>query len=1016
MQPDTLLPVRVAPSLAVRLAADLYGIQAVARPLPGEYDDNFHLTCADGEQFVLKVMHPQRERQLLELQVEALQHIAERDRELATPRVRRGKDGQLITLARDPTGASRYVWMLEYIPGRALVEARPRVPQLLESLGKLLGELDGALADFQHPAARRELKWDSSRAAWIKEYVHHIAPGERRDQVVKLMDLYDREVIPVLPRLRHSVIHGDANDHNVITAAARGELPRALSVIDFGDMHYGITVSEVAIAAAYALLGESDPLAAIAAVVAGYHRAFPLHENEIAVIWPLVAARLCVSVVNSAHRKTLSPDEPYITISEQPAWAALERLARIPPRLAHYTLRAACGLSAVPASHVVVRWLESQRDSFMPIVAGLSQAHVLDLSVGSLMTGADPQCLEEKSLTRLIQEELHNSGAQVAVGRYGEARALYTAPAFCATQNPTQERRTIHLGVDLFAEAGTAIHAPLSGTVHAIANNANAQDYGPVVILRHETAAGAAFFTLYGHLSAECLRALAPGQPIAAGQPFAAIGTREINGHWTPHLHFQIILDLLDLNTDFPGVARASQRDVWLALSPDPSLIARLPTDAHLEPLEEKETLRRRRRARLGRNLSISYQHPLEIVRGWRQYLYDETGRAYLDVYNNVPLVGHSHPKVVTAVQRQIRLLNTNTRYLHDNVVRYAERLTELLPEPLQVCYFLNSASEANELALRLARAYTSRYDVIVLEHAYHGHTNGLIDISPYKFDGPGGTGRKPWVHVAPIADDYRGPHRRNEPDRGRKYAAHVADLIATGVRPAAFIAESLPSVGGQIVFPDGYLPAVYQHVRAAGGVCIADEVQVGFGRLGTHFWGFSSQHAVPDIVVFGKPIGNAFPLAAVVTTAPIAAAFDNGMEFFSTFGGNPVACAAGLAVLDVLEEERLPENARRVGDYLLDRLNGLKTAHQLVGDVRGMGLFLGVELVKDRNTLEPAAAEASYAVNRLRDHGILTGVDGPYHNVIKIRPPLCFSERDADLFVDTLAGILAEDGLQLSH
>src|SRR6185437_1288505 len=362
----------------------------------------------------------------------------------------------------------------------SLVEARPRVPQLLESLGKLLGELDGALADFQHPAARREFKWDSARAGWIKEYVHHIARGERRELVVRLMDLYDREVTPVLPRLRHSVIHGDANDHNVITAAVRGELPRAISAIDFGDMHHGATVSEVAIAAAYALLDESDPLAATAAVVAGYHRAFPLEEKEVAVIWPLVAARLCVSVVNSAHRKTLSPDDPYITISEQPAWAALEKLAKIPHRLAHYTLRAACGLPAVPGSESVVQWLESHRHSLEPIMEGLSEAHVVDLSVGSLVTGADPQCLEEKALTQLIREELRNSGARVAVGRYGEARALYTAPAFGSDQNPTEERRTVHLGVDLFGEAGTVIHAPLAGTVHAVANNASAQDYGPV--------------------------------------------------------------------------------------------------------------------------------------------------------------------------------------------------------------------------------------------------------------------------------------------------------------------------------------------------------------------------------------------------------------------------------------------------------------------------------------------------------------------------------------------------------
>jgi 4-aminobutyrate aminotransferase-like enzyme len=399
------------------------------------------------------------------------------------------------------------------------------------------------------------------------------------------------------------------------------------------------------------------------------------------------------------------------------------------------------------------------------------------------------------------------------------------------------------------------------------------------------------------------------------------------------------------------------------------------------------------------------------------QYLYDDTGRAYLDVYNNVPLVGHSHPRVVQAAQAQLALLNTNTRYLHDNVNRYAERLTRLLPHSLRVCFFVNSGSEANELALRLARAHTAREDVIVLEHAYHGHTNALIDISPYKFDGPGGRSRKPWVHVAPLADDYRGPYRRDDPKAGAKYAQHVAEILqaaqAQGRGAAAYIAETLPSVGGQIVFPPGYLSEVYRHVRAAGAVCIADEVQTGFARLGTHFWGFESQGVVPDIVVLGKPIGNGFPLAAVITTREIANSFDNGMEFFSTFGGNPVACAAGLAVLDVLQEEDLQARALRVGTHLIAGLKTLQQCHALIGDVRGSGLFLGVELVKDRSTREPATAQASYAVNRLRECGILAGTDGPHHNVIKLRPPLIFSEADADLFVNTLEEILGEDAAQ---
>jgi 4-aminobutyrate aminotransferase-like enzyme len=302
---------------------------------------------------------------------------------------------------------------------------------------------------------------------------------------------------------------------------------------------------------------------------------------------------------------------------------------------------------------------------------------------------------------------------------------------------------------------------------------------------------------------------------------------------------------------------------------------------------------------------------------------------------------------------------------------------------------------------------------MIVLEAAYHGHTTSLIDLSPYKHDGPGGSGAPDWVHTVPIADTYRGPYRRDDPLAGVKYAAHVAAVVRAleerGRGVAGFIAESMPSVGGQIVFPPGYLAAAYAAVRAVGGVCIADEVQTGFGRLGTHFWGFETQDVVPDLVVLGKPIGNGHPLAAVVTTPRIAAAFDNGMEFFSTFGGNPVSCAAGLAVLDVIEEQGLQAHALRVGERVLAGLRPLGERFPLVGDVRGSGLFLGVELVRDRTTLEPAEKEASYVVNRLRQHGILLGTDGPFHNVVKIRPPMPFDEANGDFLVATFERVLEE-------
>jgi 4-aminobutyrate aminotransferase-like enzyme/Ser/Thr protein kinase RdoA (MazF antagonist) len=1005
---------------AVRLAGELYGLQVRARSLRGEYDDNFHLTAADGHEFVLKVMHPARERSFIDLQCQALRHLEKHAPQLFLPRVVPNRKGELFASIAAADGSARLVWLLSFVPGIVLAQVRPHTTELLGDLGRFLGEMDAALQSFEHPAAHRELKWDSSRAVWIKEYVREIGDSKRRELVEKFIALYETEVTPLLPRLRRGVIYGDANDYNVLVSSPWPQPRKIASLIDFGDMHHGLTVSEPAIAAAYAILGKKDMLQAASAIVAGFHRAFPLEEQELSVLYALIAARLAVSVTNSAHRKTLMPGDSYVTISEGPAWEALERLAEIHPRFAHYAFRAACGYAPVPRGHKIVRWLKANAGSAASLLETdlrTAPSIVFDLSVGSTFLGADPRSAEISALTEKIYGEMKRTGVSVGVGRYDEPRLLYTSALFGASSNPTEERRTVHLGIDLFAEPGTALRAPLEGVVHAAANNSATLDYGPVVILRHETSDGQELFTLYGHLSKDTLAGLKIGQRVARGEKFAAVGAASENGGWTPHVHFQVIVDLLERGADFPGVAYASQRTVWTSLSPDPNLLLGSPADRFPSKEPDVAEALAARRALLGQNLSISYQHPLKIVRGWMQYLYDEAGRAYLDVYNNVPLVGHSHPRVVQAAQAQLALLNTNTRYLHDNVNRYAERLTGLLPEPLRICFFVNSGSEANELALRLARAHTGREDVIVLEHAYHGHTNTLIDISPYKFDGPGGRGKKPWVHVAPLADDYRGPYRGDDPQAGTKYARHVAEILertrAAGRGVAAYIAETLPSVGGQIVFPPGYLAEVYRHARAAGAVCIADEVQVGFGRLGTHFWGFETQGVVPDIVVLGKPIGNAFPLAAVITTPEIANSFNNGMEFFSTFGGNPVACAAGLAVLDVLDEERLQQNALRVGTYLMKVLKALQEQHALIGDVRGSGLFLGIDLVLERGTREPAPLQASYVVNRLRDCGILTGTDGPHHNVIKLRPPLVFSQADGDLFVKTLDGILQEDASQ---
>ncbi|KAL4006548.1 glucuronyl/N-acetylglucosaminyl transferase EXT1 [Sarotherodon galilaeus] len=434
------------------------------------------------------------------------------------------------------------------------------------------------------------------------------------------------------------------------------------------------------------------------------------------------------------------------------------------------------------------------------------------------------------------------------------------------------------------------------------------------------------------------------------------------------------------------------------------------------ERFEKKETIDLRKRY-IGPSCKIFFSHdPIKIVRAKGQYMYDEKGQRYLDCINNVAHVGHCHPDVVKAGAQQMELLNTNSRFLHDNLVLYAQRLQATLPDKLAICYFVNSGSEANDLALRLARQYTGHKDIITLENAYHGHVSSLIDISPYKFHQLSDAEQNQFVHVASSPDVYRGKYRADHPDPATAYADEVKDIISKahkkGGKIAAFIAESLQSCGGQVIPPVGYFQQVAQHVRKAGGVFIADEVQVGFGRVGSHFWAFQLQGEdfVPDIVTMGKPIGNGHPMSCVVTTKEVAEAFmSSGMEYFNTFGGNPVSCAIGLAVLDAIEKEDLQGNALRVGQYLTSLLEKQKEKHLLIGDIRGRGLFVGVELVRDRLKITPATAEAQEVIYRLKEQHILLSADGPHRNVLKFKPPMCFTAEDAELVVEKIDVILTE-------
>ena len=993
-----------------------YGIKAQCTELDGERDQNFLVETDAGKKHVLKLINPAEEKTFVEAQNDVLAYLS--DKVSLCPQIIPDSQGQYISRLRTEKGRQYRARMLTWFEGIPLASLELHHPALLRDIGNKLGSIDNALAGYDHHGFRREFIWDlsgfESTVSQCRNLVRDSSAGSFID---KTLEECLQVVKPETGSLRHSIIHNDANDYNIIISlgdAKAGKQPGMAALIDFGDMLYTYTVANAAVAMAYIILGKKEPLRDAATFLSAYHKSFALTGSEIRVIFTMAKMRLALSVCIAAIQQKERPSDEYLGISQKVIRETIPVLDSIHPLFAETLFRQSCGMDPAPRIRELREEIkESALEAFPLTGEKLTAANcmVLDLGVDGRLIDGDPLMNTADRLGERIEEECKKENKKYGLGRFAEARILYSSPVFQHEQFTYQEDRTIHLGADLFTGAGTPIYAPLDAHVHLFKYNPGELDYGHLIILKHSTAAGREFYTLYGHLAKKSLEGLGRGKKIKKGEVFAWTGRVDENGGWSPHLHFQVLTDLMDYGTDIPGVCKPWEADAWKLLSPDPGPFLDIPRE--LFPLQQRtagETLEKRQEY-FAANLGLSYNKPLKIVRGWMQYLFDEKGQKYLDAYNNVPHIGHCHPEITEAACEQMQILNTNTRYLADQLNDFAELLLSTFSKPLEVCFFLNSASEANELALRLAFSFTGRKDLVVLEGAYHGNTNTLIDISPYKHDGPGGKGTPSWVHKAPVADCYRGEYKYGDKEAGSKYAAYIGEICSElkkqGRAPAALIAETCPSVGGQIIFPGGYLKEVYRIIRENGGLCIADEVQTAYGRMGTSFYAFEDQDVTPDIVVLGKPIGNGHPLAAVICRRDIAEAFNTGMEFFSTFGGNTVAVAVGRKMLEIVLRDNYLEHARETGSYLLEQLKTLKDKYPVVGDVRGSGLFLGMELVRDPLKLEPAGMEAAYIIERLKEMKILAGTDGPYNNVLKIRPPMVFDRYNADILVERLSAIL---------
>ncbi len=992
---------------AAELIHSHFGIKGSITTLPGELDLNFKVNSDQGKTYVLKISPTTRDFVYLQFQQQILEHLSLEN----TPKVILDLEGNPICIYTDENENIWYLRVLSWIEGRLWSSVNPYSFSLRYSLGLVSGNLSLALKHFDHKQAHRNFEWDLAQSLWVEAHLN-LFNVEEQTLLKKPIQSF-KEFQDSYNNLRKSVVHNDVNDNNIIVSE-NNLTPEVLSIIDFGDAIYTQLINDLSICCAYAIMDFPDPLEAALPIVKGYHASIPILEQELEYLYTLIAMRLVVSVTKSALNKVDNPKNEYLWISEKPAWELLKKWMVLGEDFVHYRFREACGFDPHPRQKLFDDWIQKQSFSVTSLFPTLKKAalHHLDLSVFSTWVGREHEFNNLDYFQFKINQLQKEVPDKIIAGGYLEPRPLYTSNTYNKIGNEGRERRCLHLGVDFWVPASTPVHSLLKGTVVISVKDTGTKAYGGLIVLKHQLKSFS-FYTLYGHLSYESIERLSLGDVINENEIIGTIGTQEENGNWAPHLHFQVLLSLMNYENDFPGVTYAKQINTWKSICPNPNLFFK---DTALNSIKKEDTaqIRNDRKTNLGSGMSLQYQNPLHIVRGEGVYLVDGDGKPYLDMVNNVAHVGHEHPRVVKAGQLQMGQLNTNSRYLHQNITHLAKNLLTTFPSELRVVHFVNSGSEANELAIRMMKTVTGSNQILASQIGYHGNTNSCIDVSSYKFDGKGGNGKPPNTHIFPIPDSFRGKYRGDNTAVAylEEVKKQINNLQKLKKPFGGIIIEPIISCGGQIELPQGFLKAAFKEVRAAGGLCIVDEVQTGCGRVGSHFWGFQLHDVIPDIVTIGKPLGNGHPVAAVVCTLEVAERFDNGMEFFNTFGGNPVSCAIANEVLNVVRDEQLQANALTVGNYLKKELHHLAARFPIIGDVRGQGLFLGVEFVDTEKN--PLTDHADYLVNRMKSFGILLSTDGPDQNVIKIKPPLVFSLENAKEFLHYFDKVLNEDFMKM--
>ncbi|HEV7319225.1 MAG TPA: aminotransferase [Ensifer sp.] len=952
---------------AATLLIEHYGFSGPIRELGSQQDRNYRIDTGE-RRYVLKICRAEYEPLELEAQNAALRHLSERLASARVPKLVPSLKGGAIESVT-VRGEAYRIRLLSYLDGEPLTRRKHLSREAVAALGALAGQLASALQDFDHPGLVRELQWDLRRAGpVILHLLAEMVDQQQKKRIAEVVVGAMRRLQPLIPDLRIQAIHHDITDDNVVSQPDAAGRPIPDGVIDFGDLLNGWLVAELAVTCASLLHhADGDPWFILPAVKA-FHAACPLTEVELKALWPLVVARASVLVASSEHQLSREPDNAYVEGNAAHEREIFEVASSVPLALMEHAVLAAVGLAT--ASTPVTG------TSLIPGLGPTDVRHI-DLSILSPLLPED-RWQHQGLPVSLLQHAAHAIG--VATTRYGEYRITET------TLRSTRPDATFALHVDICLEAGRQIIAPFAARV--------VRQDGLLVL----EGAEANLFLEGVEVGADVVETIIAGAVlgVVSGEQrsFGLIRVQLCREH-----------GLIP-----PLFSTPRQAEAWRRVCPSPAGILGFECDA---PEPHGDALLARREQHFARPQKNYYQQPPQIERGFKEHLFDVEGRCYLDMVNNVTILGHGHPRLAAAVGRQWSLLNTNSRFHYASVAEFSARLAALAPEGLDTVFLVNSGSEANDLALRLAWAYSGARNVVSLLEAYHGWTVASDAVSTSIADNPQALQTRPeWVHPVTAPNTYRGEFRGDDTRDSyvRSVVTKLAALDAAGEKLAGVICEPVYGNAGGIPLPKGYLDAVYAMVRARGGVCIADEVQVGYGRLGDYFWGFEEQGVVPDIITVAKGMGNGHPLGAVITRREIADALEKEGYFFSSAGGSPVSSVVGQTVLDILTEERLPENARVVGGYLKARLEALGQRFPLIGAVHGMGLYLGVEFVRDIETLAPATEETAAICDRLLDLGVIMQPTGDHLNVLKIKPPLCLSKESADFFADMLARVL-EDG-----